>query len=241
MNTKQILASIILFAVSMTSASAAYPEIECSTDAVFSANSCDQCFDGSQKAVGDTIGFIEDDWTNTGNAARIFYEEEQTSPEMLSLGGSSWSQTPSSDNFWETPDEFEALYSEINQGYVLEPGQTTKFVQGSLESAYVLESTDLAQWENAGLLVFPLLSHTLSADWVVSSDDNIHRECVLFKAWAKQVAAVVDPGSPANPGSPSIQPTPENLTQVETWAEAYLILLFALILGFVYIKTRKQA
>jgi len=236
MNTKQILASAVLFAVSMTSASAAYPEIECSTDAVFSVNSCDQCFDWSQKAVGDTIGFIKDDWTNTGNVARIFYKEEQTNPEMLSLGGSVWGQTPDSDNFWVTPEEFEALYSENDQWYILEPGQTTTFIEWSIESAYVLESTDLAQWENAGLLVFPLLSHSLSADGEISDNDTVHKECVLFKAWANQVAPTPSP----DPGTPT-EPAPENLTQVETGAEAYLILLFALILGFVYIKTRKQA
>ena len=234
MNTKQIFASIALFAVSMTSASAAYPEIECSTDAVFSANSCDQCFDWSQKAVGETIGFIEDEWTNTGNVARIFFKEEQVNPEMLSLGGSSWSQIPDSDNFWETPEEFETLYSEANQWYVLEPGQSTTFIRGSIESAYQLDSTNVAQWENVGLLVFPLLSHTLSADWSISDNDEVHNECVLFKAWANEVA--VTPSEP----TPN-EPAPENLAQVETGAEAYLILLFALILGFVYIKTRKQA
>ena len=238
MNTKQILASIILFAVSMTSASAAYPEIECSTDTVFSANSCDQCFDGSQKAEGETIGFIKDEWTNTGNVARIYFEEERINPEMLSLGGSSWSQTPDSDDFWVIPENLKTLYSEIDQGYILDPGETTTVIEGSLESAYVLDSTSSAQGENIGLLVFPILSHTLSADWNISDDDTEHRECVLFKAWAKQVAPTE---SWSTPGQPASQPAPENLTQVETGAEAYLILLFALIIGFVYIKTRKQA
>lgn len=238
MSTKQLLATAVLFAVSITSASAGYDEIECSTDAVFSANACDQCFEWWQKAVGDNIWFIDDEWFNIGNTAKIMFKEEQTMPRMLSLGGSNWSQVPDSDNFWEYTPELEALYSENDQGYILDAGWKVKFIASALDSAYLLNSTESAQWENAGLLVFPLLSHTMMEDGDISTDDSVHNECVLFKAWASEAAP-----APANPSSPSTpwQPAPKQMAQVETGAEAYLILLFALILGFVYIKTRKQA
>lgn len=232
MSTKQLLATAVLFAVSITSTSAAYDEIECSTDAVFSANACDQCFEWWQKAVGDNVWLIDDEWKNVSNTAKIMYKENQTMPRMLSLGGSNWSQVPDSDNFWEYTPELEALYSEDDQGYVLEAGANVKFIQSALDSAYLLESSESAQWENIGLLVFPLLSHTMMEDGDISTDDSVHNECVLFKAGASEQEQPTTPSTP--------EPEPKEMAQVETGAEAYLILLFALILGFVYIKTRRQ-
>lgn len=45
MSTKQLLTTALLLAVSVSTANAGYPEIECSTDSVFAANNCHQCFD----------------------------------------------------------------------------------------------------------------------------------------------------------------------------------------------------
>ena len=234
MNMKQILAAAILLAVSISSVNGAFDEIECSVDAVFSANSCDQCFDWGQKSVEDGVQFIDDLWVNRGDTQRIMYKEEQTLPRMLSLWSSNWSQSPSSDGFWEYTPELESLYSESDQWYILEVGAQVKFIQSKLGTAYVLDSTEAAQWANAGLLVFPLISHTLTADGDISTDDEVHNECVLFKAGGQPAEQVTPPGVTPTP-------KPQDLAQVETGAEAYLILLFALILGFVYIKTRKHA
>lgn len=236
MNTKQMLAAALLLAVSVPTVNGAYDEIECSVDAVFSANSCDQCFDWGQKSVEDGIQFIDDLWINRGNIQRIMYKEEQTWPRMLSLGGSNWSQSPSADGFWEYTDSLEALYSESDQWYILEPGAQVKFIQSKLGTAYVLDWTDAAQGANAGLLIFPLISHTLSSDGDISTDDTVHNECVLFKAGGQPKVEVTPPGE-----TPKPTPKPTDMAQVETGAEAYLILLFALILGFVYIKTRRHA
>lgn len=230
MNTKQILAIVALLAVSVSSASA-YDEIECSTDAVFSANSCAQCFDWGQQSVGGNVGLLDDLWKNLGETAKIMYKDNQTLPTMVSLGGSNWSQSPSSDGFWEWTDELEALYSEDDQGYILEAWAEVKFIQSKGGYAYVLDSTEANQWENAGLLVFPLITHRMWADGDISEALPVHNECVLYKAW-DAATPVVDV---------EIQPEPQEMAQVETGAEAYLILLFALILGFVYIKTRKEA
>jgi len=51
------------------------------------------------------------------------YKEQQVMPEFINLNTSSvsWSQTPSSENFWEYTDDFNNLYSEDQFGYVLQP------------------------------------------------------------------------------------------------------------------------
>jgi hypothetical protein len=76
-------------------------------------------------------------------------------------------------------------------------------------------------------------------DGDISTDDAVHNECALFKAWAEAPVNSSSSGTPSNPSNPT--PEPKEMAQVETWAEAYLILLFALILGFVYLKTRRHA
>lgn len=239
MKTQQFLASAIVVALSATSAGAAYDEIECSTDAVFSANSCDQCFEWGQTSVNGDVGFIDDEWVNVGNSSKVMFKEEQAMPRMLSLNGSNWSQSPSADNFWEWTPELEALYSESEQGYVLGAGQRVKFIQSAVGRAYTLDSTEAGQGENVGLLVVPLLSHVVMEDGDISTDDAVHNECALFKAWAEAPVNSSSSGTPSNPSNPT--PEPKEMAQVETWAEAYLILLFALILGFVYLKTRRHA
>jgi hypothetical protein len=51
---------------------------------------------------------------NVTDIDKIVYKEEQLDPEMLNLDPSNvtWTQTPSSENFWKYTDEFNALYSE---------------------------------------------------------------------------------------------------------------------------------
>jgi hypothetical protein len=45
MFTKKIILASIVTLLTITSASAAYNEIDCSSDPVFQENSCNQCFD----------------------------------------------------------------------------------------------------------------------------------------------------------------------------------------------------
>lgn len=221
------------------SASALYPETECSTDAVFGANSCDQCFDWGQKWIGDNIAELDDLWVNISDTPRIFFEREQADPTMKALWGSVWSQTPSADNFWKYTDDVKALYSESEDWYILEAWESVTFIESDLGKSYKLDSTDATQGENAGLLIFPLLSHSMLDDGDLSLDDEVHRECVLFKSAA--AAEVTPTPTPEDPTPTPVTPAPQEMAKVETGAEAYLILLFALILGFVYIKTRKTA
>lgn len=62
-----------------------YKEIECSTQAFFAANNCNQCFDGGKVAVGQKITGLYDTWTNKNASEQIAYKNEQTYPEMVNL------------------------------------------------------------------------------------------------------------------------------------------------------------
>jgi hypothetical protein len=57
---------------------------------------------------------LKDDWINATDVKRLLYKEEQKMPSLVSLDEENvaWSQTPSSDGFWEYTPELELLYSE---------------------------------------------------------------------------------------------------------------------------------
>jgi hypothetical protein len=54
---------------------------------------------------------------NATDVIKILYKEEQIEPEMINLNSDNvvWSQMPSSDNFWEYTDEFNTLYSDVEE------------------------------------------------------------------------------------------------------------------------------
>jgi len=94
MFAKKIIATLALFAVAMTSTTfGAYEELDCSSDAVFAANSCSQCFDGGTQSTGANVGLLSDLWINSGNTDQLVYTEEQENPQMLNLGGASLMKT----------------------------------------------------------------------------------------------------------------------------------------------------
>ena len=223
---KKILASLILVGLATTSSVfGAFDEIECSTDAVFAANSCSQCFTGWSQEQGANIGLLSDIWLNTGNTDQLVYKEEQDLPSIVSLGGASWSQTPSADNFWEYTSEFNDLYSETEDGYVLPAGEQVSWIKSKLGYAYKLDSNPAASGENIGLLVYNLTTHALD-NGTIDEDGVDHRECVLFTSEAGEAPA------------PVVE-EPKRLP--ETGAEHVLLLMIALLLGFGFFKFRSQA
>ena len=82
-----------------------------------------------------------DEWINTGENAQLLYKEAQVLPEMLNLDAEnvSWVQTPDSEDFWEYPEEFNALYDADAEGYVLPVGESVTWIQSKLAYAYKLE------------------------------------------------------------------------------------------------------
>ena len=236
-----ILMLLALTLSSFGSVGAAYDEVSCSTQGVFSENSCDQCFDGGTVWIGQNIGLLTDDWINDSGVKKIMYKEEQEMPQMMNLGGSSWSQTPSSDDFWEYTTELNALYSETEDGYVLDNGDSAVWLKSKLGYAYTLDSTSAAGGENVGLLVYTLATHDILEDGDITVDSDEHRECVAFTSGAAAPAPTTIDKTPTEtvtvPGK--VVTVPKELP--ETGAEHIILLLAALILGFGFFFLKQKA
>jgi len=202
----------------------AYEEIDCSSDWVFETNSCSQCFNWWVKKQWDYIWLLKDKWINSSDSSRILYKEEQKMPMMINLNSNnvSWSQTPSSDWFWEYTQEFDSLYSQEDEWYILESWKEINWIQSKDWYAYKLDKNTLTQNSNIGLLVYPISSRLILDDWTPSMEDVEHRECVLFKsAWASASAQ------------------PKRLP--ETWpAEYILLLILAMILGLWIFRVKSK-
>jgi len=221
-----MLAAFIITAMSISSTYAAFPEISCDTDASFNENACTQCFDGWSVAVWDNLGLLTDDLLNDKANDIIVYKEEQEFPSMVSLSsGASWSQIPSGDGFWEYTDEFNNLYSEEEDGYIVAQGNEITWLQSKLGYAYTLDSSTAEEGSNVGLLVYKLLSHDVSADGDITIESEAHNECVLFKS-----------------GEPTVPPVTEEPPELpETGAEHILLLILALLIGFGLLRFMKRA
>ena len=203
-------------------------EVDVSSDPVFSENNCDQAFLRTPHAVvGDNIANMTDVWENTWNVPQILYKEEQSMPRIISLWWANWREVKVSDNvdFWTFHSSLETIYSEEEQGYILEAGDSITWLESTLGSAYQLSSNTAAEWTNIWLIVYDTTIRNVVA-WLPEMDPTTHRECVLIKSWA--------PGeAPA--------PTPEEPTTLpETGAEHILLALIALLLGTgLFFMTRK--
>lgn len=227
---KKLLAVVSLLAIS-TPSFAAYEEIECTTNKAFSENSCQQCFDWGSKVQGDNLGLLSDLWVNATDVSKILYKEEQKDPRMVNLNASNvnWIQTPDAEKFWEYTDEFTALYSEKDFGYILAPWKSVNWLKSSLSHAYKLEKNTAKSWENIGMLIYPIVTHNILASGEISMDDSTeHNECVLFKSWDAATPEVV------------VQWVPKKLPQ--TWpSEFMLLIIIAMIASFWILKVRSKS
>ncbi len=223
---KFLSVALLLVISTFNVAYSADQEIECSSDPVFSENSCTQCFDWGEKAEWAYIWLLSDVWENTSNNPKVIYTEQQEMPVMYNLDESnvSWSQTPSSEDFWTYTEEFESLYSDEQLGYVLEPGMSVKWLESNLSYAYSLDENNATQGENIWLLVYSILSHNILDSGEVSTNSEPHNECVLYKSWDE---------------NEEMPETPTDLPQTGP-AEFLLLLVLAMILGFWIVRFRQS-
>jgi len=223
---KKLIAIISLFAI-VTPWYAAYEEIECSTDTVFSENSCNQCFDWGTKMQWDYLGLLSDLWMNVTDVAKILYKEEQVDPEMVNLDSDNvnWSMTPNNEKFWEYTADFNALYSDLDGWYVLDAGKSITWLQSSLSHAFNLEKNTAAEWQNIGLLVYPITTHNMLKSWDITVDSSEHKECILFKSWEAAKKVIVPPKKLPKTGP----------------GEFLLLAILAMILGFGLLKFKTRS
>lgn len=225
MKSKILLAALL--AVALVTPTFAFEEIQCSSDPIFSANSCNQCFNGKAQSQWDTVGFLSDEWVNTSATDMILYKEIQEDPRLINLSPdlTQWSQVPSSQGFWEYTSEFDNIYSEAEDGFVLEAGKKVTWIKSKLGYGYQVGKNTAAEWENIGMLVFPLTSHALLSDGTISEDSDVHNECVLFTS-----------GNPDPEAPILIKRLPE------TGPAQFIMLAFlAMFLSFVLVKARKES
>ncbi|MCH8518756.1 LPXTG cell wall anchor domain-containing protein [Candidatus Gracilibacteria bacterium] len=205
-------------------------EVAVSTDSVFSENSCDQAFLRTPNAVvGDNISNMSDIWVNTGSVPQILYEEEQDIPRIIPLGGANWREVKVSDNvdFWTLTSDIQALFSEDEQGFILDAGSSVRWIESTLGSAYQLSSNTAPEGTNIGLIIYDTTVRNIIGG-MPEIDPTVHRECVLIKS-----------GAPSDTPAP----TPEEPTELpQTGAEHILLALIALLLGTgLFFMTRKTA
>lgn len=224
--TSVALASLL--SVSVVSADK-YEEIACSTDAIFSENSCNQCFDGWIKWEGDTAGQLVDLWVNNTGVDQVMYKElnfqKENLPKMISLNGASWVEDKVANDFWKPTDALNALFDSNSQGFLLKAGQSVNWIETTEGSSYHLEKNTADKWANIGLLVYSLNVSPVLETWELSTDTSTHKECVLFKSGAKSV-------------TPTPKQKPKELPK--TWPEHFiLLLLLAMFLAFGILRFKK--
>lgn len=231
------LISLCLLA-NVATVSAAYTVLDCSSDTIFSENSCNQCFDGGEKTTGDNIGMMEDLWENTSEADRLIYKEEQEMPKMVNpvSDKATWSQNPTSDTeFWAYTPELENIYSSGSDAYVLKPGASVTWLKSNLGAAYKLDSNKADKWTNIGLLVYPIMTHAVLEDGTPSPETTTHKECVLFKS------ADANKAPEPTPAPVEVKAPPAKVLPKTGPAENMLVILaLMLTAGLIYYR-RKSA
>ncbi|MDA9129309.1 hypothetical protein N9J72_02425 [Candidatus Gracilibacteria bacterium] len=240
-NAKQIFASVLVVMIASTNVSfAALDTVSCESDPAFAANSCNQCFDGGTAAEGDNKGFLTDIWENNSDASQVVYKEEQVMPKMIPLNGSSWTDIKASDSvdFWQYTPEFEALYSDSEEGYVLDAGESVTWIESTLGSAYQLSSSSATAGQNVGLLTYDIGVHNILAGGEPAIETDMYRECVLIKSGVSAPTQVTPtdattPTPAPGPGQPTVLP--------ETGPEYIFLALAALLLGFGFFYMNKKA
>ena len=227
MNTFGKIISVCVLVAMNTTTYGAYDVVTCDSDAVFTTNSCSQCFSGWVVVEGDNKWLLSDVWNNTWKVPQVLFKEEQDMPEMLSLGWARWKEIKASDSvdFWQYTSSLDAIYDEDHIGYTLKNGESVKWLESTLGSAYNLESNSAAEGTNVGMITYDIATHEVASDGNLALTAATHRECVLFKS-----------GTPNTP--PVIPVTPE---LPQTGPEHWILAMVALLLGFGFLKFRRKA
>ena len=227
-----IVAALSAFAT--TNLASAYDEVDCSTDSVFSENSCNQCFNGWEVTSDSPLGFFTDIWSNKTTSDKVLYKEEQVMPTFNALNGTKVDQNPQDDSFWQYTTDFDAYASQTMSGYVLPAGKDVTWLK-SADGAWIKLSNLPNKWTNAWVMVFEILSHPVTGSWVVDATNvDTHKECVVYKSWEE--AVVVPPSDTSTPPTP---PTPKELTKVQTWpGEVAVTIIIAMLLTLALLNRR---
>lgn len=221
-----------------------YQSVDCSSDSVFGANNCNQCFDGGKVGTSEKILNLFDNWTNANPNEQIIYKDEQVFPQMINLGGESttWTQSPSSPEvFWKYSDEILWTKSPTASGasasgstaverdeFMLEGNKTIRFMDSDLGAFFSMDRTDKKDGEKVGMLAFDINYHNLDSDGNEQAKVS-HRECVAYAAKATAVP------------TPQPKPEPQQITTVKTGPESILLVVLALLMALGLFAIRRKS
>lgn len=224
MNAASTTGTASVLVPSVGSSVGEYKTVACSSNALFGANSCDQCFEGNSVKVGDMLTGLFDNWTNTTANILTAYKEEQKMPNMVKIGNTSWITTPADETkMWKYPVDIQWVSSGTGgkSQYILNAGQKVKFIEADMGAKYTLEKTDKKNGEIIGMLRFPVVSHVVDNSGNEGTADT-HYECVSYK-----LSAVIAP-VPTTPTTP----TPEKMTETKTGPETLILIIAAFFIAF---------
>lgn len=200
-----------------------YASVSCDS-AIFSENSCNQCFQGSAVKKGERITGLFDNWTNTTSNVLVAYKDEQRLPNMVGVGGASWVAVPGDETqLWKDASDVVWTPSGARQSFMLTSGQKVRFMESDLGAGYTLESANQGHGEVVGLLRFPVVYHTIDMTTGSEGPAVTHYECVTYTL-----------DEPATPVTPPTEPsTPPEVTKTETGpAETLLLIIAAFFIAF---------
>ncbi len=220
-----------------------YKKIECSTAPYFSANQCNECFEGGKITLGQKITGLGDTWTNTSSGTdQLFYEDEQKTPELINLAGTGtvWMANPTDPaKFWKFGNEI-IFTPETGTGtvkrnvYTLKASKSVLILDSAFGAHYTLANTNKKDNEAIGLIKFPLNYRDINDTTGKAGELKVHNECVALKASVALAAAVTPPTTP-----PKV--TPPTATQVKTGAaDTFLFLGLAMLLALAFMFARKR-
>ncbi len=214
-----------------------YKTVECSSDKIFSSNSCNECFVGGTVKKGERLDGLYDNWTNTSKNMLIAYKDEQKNPTMIPVSGSQWKSTPSDvTKLWKYSSDVTWIPSNGKDSYMLTAGQKIKFFESDMGAGYTLEKTNTKNGDTVGLLKFPVVYHALDASTAKEGDAQTHYECVKYT-----LNAPVPPKADLPP--PPKKTPPKEVTEVETGpTETLLLIVAAFFIAFgLMLSLRKKS
>jgi hypothetical protein len=183
--------------------------LSCASEQIFIDNACSICSTVNKMSQWDTFGFISDDWVNDSTSDMILYKEIQEEPIMINLNPDTiqWNHIPSSVGFWQNTPEFDNLYSEAEDGYILEAGNEVIWIKSKLGYGYQLTKNSEQVNTNIGLLKFNIKSHAIDSFWNINQEQKDENHCMLIKSeWS------ID--------TPTLLSAPENIQLLDssTWS-----------------------
>ena len=141
---------------------------------------------------------------------------------MVRFGNTTWTQNPPDvTKFWKYPSDI--VWVQAGSGgknqYILPAGQSVKFMEADLGAGFKLERTDKKNGEVAGLLRFPLVSHTIDSS-ANESAASTNYECATFSVASSPTTVT------------PVTPTPQEITTTKTGPETLLLIVAAFFIAF---------